>query len=54
MNLKGETVASAVGKYVTVLYNEGGTEDVGYRGVVVHADRNRRVPLPLAPRASPV
>ena len=41
MNLKGATMTNAVGKCVSVLYDEGGAELVAYRGVVVYVERAR-------------
>ena len=48
MNLKGVGMAAAVSKCVSVLYDEGGTELVAYRGVVVYAERTRCAPSPRA------
>jgi hypothetical protein len=53
MNLKGEGVASAVGKCVSVLYDEGSAELVAYRGVVVYVERIRRVGTARAPPHRP-
>ena len=41
MDLKGEGSLSAVGKCVSVLYDEGGPELVAYRGVVVYLEPHR-------------
>ena len=46
MNLKGEGVGTAVGKCVSVLYDEGGSELMAYRGVVVYVERIRYAALP--------
>ena len=53
MNLKGVGLGSAVGKCVSVLYDEGGTELVGYRGVVVYAERTRHAHAAPAPSNAP-
>ena len=45
MNLKGATLANAPARCVSVLYNEEGVDElVGYRGVVVYAERTRCAP----------
>ena len=53
MNLKGVGISAAVGKCVSVLYDEGGTELVGYRGVVVYAERSRHARATLTPLSAP-
>ena len=35
MNLKGANTVTAIGRCISVLYDEGGPELVAYRGVVV-------------------
>jgi hypothetical protein len=41
LDLKGESAASAVGHRIHVLYDEGGSELVEYRGVVVFLEPHR-------------
>ena len=43
MDYKGETLTSAVGKCMSVLYDEGSAELIAYRGVVVYVERSRCV-----------
>ena len=56
MDLKGEGSLSAIGKCVSVLYDEGGPELVAYRGVVVYVEPHRYVPFrcPLVPAPCPL
>ena len=51
MNLKGAAIAEAVGKCVSVLYDEGGAELVAYRGVVVYTEKTRHAGSLAAPSA---
>ena len=46
MNLKGEGSVSAIGKCVSVLYDEGEPSLVSYSGVVVYLEHSRRVARP--------
>lgn len=41
MNLKGEGSVSAIGRCVSVLYDEGEPSLVAYRGVVVYLEHSR-------------
>ena len=41
MNLKGATLATAVGKYCSVAYHEGGAEPVAYAGVCIFSEPRR-------------
>ena len=50
MNLKGQSTISAIGRCVSVLYDEGGPELVAYRGVVVYCEPHRRA-RPPPPRS---
>ena len=43
MNLKGEGSVSAIGRCVSVLYDEGEPSLVAYRGVVVYLEHSRCV-----------
>ena len=41
MNLKGQTLDTAAGRCVRVLYDEGGSEPAPHEGVVVYAEPAR-------------
>ena len=41
MDLKGEGTLSAIGRCVSVLYDEGGAYLVAYRGVVVYLEHSK-------------
>ena len=50
MNLKGEGSVSAIGRCVTVLYDEGEPSLVAYRSVVVYLEHSRCVAAELESR----
>ena len=53
INLKGEGSVSAIGKCVSVLYDEGEASLVAYRGVVVYLEHSRHGSFPPGFSKSP-